>query len=147
MVEHVEGFQAKVEGEALVDREDARNLRIELIGRDAAEGVAAGITEGSRHGVQSESGGVQIAAVGFAGGLVEGGVEIEGNSRDLVRAVAAVVGQGLILAFGYGEGGSALEPRILLPAGAFVAGAECTGTSVTLWTGDIRYKSLAELRA
>jgi hypothetical protein len=25
--------------------------------------------------------------------------------------------------------------------------AECTGTSVTLWTGDIRYKSLAELRA
>jgi len=24
---------------------------------------------------------------------------------------------------------------------------ECTGTSVTLWTGDIRYKSLAELRA
>jgi serine phosphatase RsbU (regulator of sigma subunit) len=24
---------------------------------------------------------------------------------------------------------------------------ECTGASVTLWTGDIRYKSLAELRA
>jgi len=24
---------------------------------------------------------------------------------------------------------------------------ECTGTSVTLWTGDMRYKSLAELRA
>jgi hypothetical protein len=24
---------------------------------------------------------------------------------------------------------------------------ECSGTSVTLWTGDIRYKSLAELRA
>jgi hypothetical protein len=24
---------------------------------------------------------------------------------------------------------------------------ECTGTSVTLWTGDIRYKSLTELRA
>jgi len=24
---------------------------------------------------------------------------------------------------------------------------ECTGTSVTHWTGDIRYKSLAELRA
>ncbi|HTF67180.1 MAG TPA: hypothetical protein VK638_31305, partial [Edaphobacter sp.] len=23
---------------------------------------------------------------------------------------------------------------------------ECTGTSVTLWTGDIRYKSLAESR-
>jgi hypothetical protein len=32
-----------------------------------------------------------------------------------------------------------LEPSLLRD--------ECTGTSVTHWTGDIRYKSLAELRA
>jgi len=34
----------------------------------------------------------------------------------------------------------------LLPNQAFLRD-ECTGTCVTFWTGDVRYKSLAELRA
>jgi hypothetical protein len=37
--------------------------------------------------------------------------------------------------------------RQLVPAGGLVETSECTGTSVTLWTGHIRYKPLAVVGA
>ena len=80
MVENVEGFQAKGRVQTLVDREYTGDLRIELVVRDAAEGVSASIPVGpitrtrrrrqrrwtSRRDLR-EGGRIQITAVCLAG--------------------------------------------------------------------------------
>src|SRR5260370_12141877 len=77
VVEDVEGLEAKVEGETLIQGEAAAEGGVEVVVVGAAEGVATDVAEGSG-GVLREGGLVEVGAVA-CGALRDLGVGVGGR--------------------------------------------------------------------
>jgi hypothetical protein len=121
VVEEVEGFEAELHREALVNGEDARDLGVEGVDPRTAEGVSADVAVGAVPGaLQHVDGGgagkigascerrseccrVEIGAVGRASGGTDRAVEVDGLAGNEVGAIVADIGERGVGAGGDGE--------------------------------------------
>ncbi len=124
VVEHVEGFHAELEVEALMDGEDTADREVDVVVSRRAEGVAADGAEGS-NGVLGEGCLVEVSEIGAGALDVVVGVRIGAGNQ--VGAIQIDAGAGVIRAGGDVEGltGDDANERSYLP----VVG-QCTANAV-----------------
>lgn len=106
MIEQIESFKPKIQGQALIDGEDARDLCINVIGWDAAERVSTDIAQcaqlraggGDNVGIAratrrylGERRRIQVFTVGGAADVSERHALVHRNSGHKVWTVESVV--------------------------------------------------------